>query len=285
MVTREAIVQGLGALGLDRSSAVIAHTSLRSFGQVDGGADTVCAALLETCGTALLPSGSWDLTGVPAPPGLVRPNNAAHVAESWQEFEQSLAAATPFSLDLPVDRWLGVVPETMRRNHPHVRSPHPLFGFLAVGDRAEQLIAASRADFSLGPLDALAELGGEVLLLGVDHTSNTAIHLAEQRLGRSRFHRCAKVDDGVWAEFPNISGESHRFDEIEPALAPFTTETKIGQCRARRIAIADVLATTERLITADPTALLCQDADCRCGAALRQRLAAVREPVRPSPRA
>jgi aminoglycoside 3-N-acetyltransferase len=35
----------------------------------------------------------------------------------------------------------------------------------------------------------------------------------------------------------------------------------------------DVLATAERLIRADPAALLCSDPACHCGAALRQRLA------------
>jgi aminoglycoside 3-N-acetyltransferase len=34
-----------------------------------------------------------------------------------------------------------------------------------------------------------------------------------------------------------------------------------------------VLTAAEQLIAADPAALLCPDADCRCGAALQQRLA------------
>ena len=55
-------------------------------------------------------------------------------------------------------------------------------------------------------------LGGAVLLRDVDHTFNTTIHLAEQRLGRSCFYRYAKLDDGVWMALPNIPGQSHRFD-------------------------------------------------------------------------
>lgn len=95
-----------------------------------------------------------------------------------------------------------------------------------------------------------------MLLLGVGHTSNTAIHLAEQRLGRSFFYRYAKTAPGVWAEFPGLSGESHRFDDLEPALAPKTTEVLIGECRA------------------DPRALLCEDSGCeRCVDAYGQRLA------------
>lgn len=145
--------------------------------------------------------------------------------------------------------------------------------FLAVGTHARQLIAAQRLEWPLGPIEVLAELGGHVLLLGVGHTSNTTIHLAEQQLGRSRFYRYAKVAPGAWMELPNVSGESHRFDEIEPELRPATTEVRIGDCRARLVAVKDVLTCACKLIVADPAALLCSDQDCRCRAALQQRLA------------
>ncbi len=48
MVTESDIVHGLRALRLKSSSAVIVHASLRSFGEVSGGASTVCQALLTT---------------------------------------------------------------------------------------------------------------------------------------------------------------------------------------------------------------------------------------------
>lgn len=273
MVTETQIVDGLRALGLNGSSSVLVHASLRSFGEVSGGAAAVCRALTRVCGTVLMVAGTWDRTGVPAPPGLSRPHNAQLAAESWSEFDQALAAAVPFTPDLPVDGWLGRIAETMRRETDHVRGTHPTFAFLATGTHAHRLIAAQRMDHPLGPVEELAALDGDVLLLGVDHTSNTTIHLAEQRLGRSCFYRYAKAAPGVWMELPNISGESHRFDDIEPVLRPVTTERLIGACRARRIAVADVLTHTTRLIEADPAALLCPDETCRCGAALRQRQA------------
>jgi aminoglycoside 3-N-acetyltransferase len=73
-VTHQEIVGGLRQLGLDTSSSVIVHSSLRSFGHVEDGASTVCAALREECGTLLLPAdcpatsraNSWT-----PPPGIV----------------------------------------------------------------------------------------------------------------------------------------------------------------------------------------------------------------------
>ncbi len=193
MVTTSEIVDGLRGLGLNSSSAVTVHASLRSFGEVAGGASTVCQALSSTGATLLVPARSWDLTGIPAPPGLLRPHNAVPMASTWQAFDEALSRAVPFTDDLPIDKELGFIPETMRRSYPHLRSPHPLMSYLALGPHAAALVAAQRLDWPLGPLEALAELEGDVFLLGVSHTSNTAIHLAEQRLGRSRFYRYAKA--------------------------------------------------------------------------------------------
>lgn len=287
LVTHQDLVDGLRSLGLDASSSVIVHSSLRSFGRVEGGAATVCGALRETCRTVLMPAASWDRTGIPAPPGPARPNNAVRTdaappdyasrsAATWPEFDGALDRATPFSLDLPIDRELGLIPETMRREFDPVRSTHPLFAYLAVGTRAAELIASQALADPLAPLEQWA---GHVLLLGVGHTSNTCIHLAEQRLGRSRFWRYAKVADGVWVELPNIPGESDAFDDIESELAASTRETRIGACGVRLVAVAEVLAAATRLIRTDPRALLAPDSPpgSRSAAALRQRLACLEE--------
>ena len=267
------MVEGLRALGITHSSIVVVHSSLRSFGSVDGGAAAIAEALLAACGTVVVPSGTWDLAGVLAPPGSERPNNAARAARSWAEFDAAVDRATAFSPASPIDKELGAIPEALRIGFEHVRGRHPLFSFLAVGQHAAEVIAGERLDWPLGPIEVVEELDGDVLLLGVSHTVNTAIHLAEQRLGRSRFYRHAKVADGVWMELPNIPGQSHRFDDLEPALRDFTTRAQIGDCSARLVKVRDVLRTATEVILRDPSALLCDDGECRCGAALAQRLA------------
>ncbi|TDW15637.1 AAC(3) family N-acetyltransferase [Kribbella kalugense] len=267
-VARADVVDGLRQLGLDQTSEVIVHSSLSSFGYVDGGAEAVCSALTEVCGTVLMPAGTWDLTGIPAPPGMVRPDNAYWNAADWDEFDKKLSQATSFRTDLPVDRWLGRIPEDFRRISWPQRTSHPLFAYQAAGPAAERLLEAQRPDWPLGPIEAL---NGDVLLLGVTHTSNTTIHLAEQYLGRSLFYRYAKSADGLWVELPNVPGESHRFDDIEPVLRPATKEVQIGQARVRRIPKDAVLAATRQLILDDPAALLCtDDPECRCAAAFQQ---------------
>lgn len=265
------IVSGLAALGLTKRSVVVVHSSLRSFGRVEGGAAAVAKALVSCCGTVVVHSGTWDLTGLPEPPGLRRLDNGMERTTTWEEFDSSLENAVPFSSDLPVDKQMGAIPEALRTGFQHVRGQHPLRSFLAIGDHAEEIMSHEQFERPLAPIEAAADLGGEVLLLGVSHTSNTAIHVAEQRLGRSCFYRYAKTESGVWAELPNIPGAGDSFDDLEPALRNKTRETRIGSCRARLIAIQDVIDEAEQAIAQDSDALLCSDRTCRCELARRQR--------------
>ena len=57
-----------------------------------------------------------------------------------------------------------------------------------------------------------------MLLIGVSHTANTAIHLAEQRFGAGMLLALRQDGRFVWIELPNIPGESDGFDTIESAL-------------------------------------------------------------------
>ncbi len=270
LVTEADIVEGLRTLGLGRSSALIVHSSLSSFGHVEGGGAAVCRALLDTCGTVLMPAFTWSRTALLPPPGLERPLNASKPSSSWGEFESSLAQAVPYSPTVPVDRAIGIIPETLRLLFPRERSLHPLLSFIASGLHARKLVTAQRLDHFLGPVEALAALRGYVLLLGVGHERNTAIHLAEQQLGRVRFYRYAKAAPGVWMELPNVAGCSEGFGKIETRLDAYTREVRVGECHARLVPLDAVLTVARSMIEQDPAALLCEDECDRCWASREQ---------------
>ena len=62
IVTQPDIVSGLRRLDIRAGMGLIVHSSLKSFGHVEGGAETVIAALMEVLtldGTLLMPS-SWS---------------------------------------------------------------------------------------------------------------------------------------------------------------------------------------------------------------------------------
>ena len=90
---------------------------------------------LRDCARA---AGSWDLTGIGPPPGIARPHNDYAPAATWEAFDEELDRATAFSLDLPIDRELGRIPETLRLTRSPARTGHPLFSYLAVGPAADR---------------------------------------------------------------------------------------------------------------------------------------------------
>lgn len=80
VVTKEGLKRGLRELGLKEGDIVGVHSSLSSFGYVDGGADTVIDALLEVVGeegTIVMPTHSSNLEEV----GLSPEEKAAGI--SW----------------------------------------------------------------------------------------------------------------------------------------------------------------------------------------------------------
>jgi aminoglycoside N3'-acetyltransferase len=80
---------------------------------------------------------------------------------------------------------LGIVADSFWRMPGVVRSDNP-HAFAAIGPLAERIVAQHPVDVPHGldsPVGRVYELDGQILLLGVDHTANTTIHLAESLAG------------------------------------------------------------------------------------------------------
>jgi aminoglycoside 3-N-acetyltransferase len=96
---------------------------------------------------------------------------------------------------------MGVVADTFWRMPGVLRSDSP-HAFAAVGPHAAHITAPHPVDVPHGlnsPVGRVYELDGQVLLLGVDHGSNTTIHLAENMAG-VRYRRPSQamiLQDGI----------------------------------------------------------------------------------------
>ncbi len=242
-VERPATVSSLRAdlerLGLADGSIAIVHSSLSSIGWVAGGAQAVVQALLEAVGsqgTVVMPTQSGQLSD-PAdwedPP----------VPPEWHEAIRSGFPA--YDPNLTTTRGMGAVVETFRCDRGTMRSAHPLSSFAAYGPAADEIVGDHPIDDEFGersPLARLHDLDADVLLIGVDHGSNTSLHLAEHRadwMGKDRTERGAPVAvDGEtrWVTWTDLEADEEDFPEIGEAFAATGAETvgNVGIATARR---------------------------------------------------
>jgi aminoglycoside 3-N-acetyltransferase len=257
-LTRVDLAAGLHALGLRSGDRVVVHASLRSLGPVAGGSETVVDALLDTIGA----------TGLLAVPTFTYDN----VTFTGQEPGRT-----------------GAISEAVRRRSDAVRSCHPTYSVAAVGSGADDLLrghelyAATDVDT---PLDRLASSGGLILLLGVGHTSNTTIHVAEFRAQvpyldivfdpdwPRRHMIAASGNPPLEVEYDRFPGCSRAFAVVERGLRARSAirDGRVGSAIAQLVRGDGLIAEAVRLLERDPAALLCTDPDCyRCSRA-RTRL-------------
>ena len=160
IVTKALLKQKFSELGIHTGMHLIVHSSLKSFGHVQGGADTVIDALMELLtpeGTLMMPSFNH--------------NAVYNEGGIWD------AAHTPTTN--------GIIPDTFWRRQGVYRSINPTHAFAAWGKNAHRYTNDHQKTSALGPDSPLGRLmadGGYCLLLGVGYNRNTFHHHVESCL-------------------------------------------------------------------------------------------------------
>ncbi len=245
------VTDDLRSLGLAAGDRVVAHSSLRAVGPVEGGADAIVAALLEVVG----------------PDGLI-------VAPAFTYDTARFDPATEPGRT-------GALAEAVRLSPGAVRSLHPTHSVAALGAGAaelcagHELLAATDVD---SPLDRLARSGGYVLLLGVGHVANTTVHVGEFRAPAPylsipfspdwpRVHEIVTAGGSVKVEYDRFPGCSRAFAVVERGLRERSAirDGFVGRASAQLVRGEDVIEEAVALLERDACALLCTDPRCyRC---------------------
>lgn len=266
MISQHGIREGLKQLGVCAGDRLIIHSSLKSFGDVIGGSLSVIKALLETVGQdglVVMPTFSYSF--------CLEPNH-------------------PFN-PLHSPSRTGTISEAFRKFPGVVRSLHPTHSFSAYGKGAMVLLKDHHRCAALGigsPIHRLAESGGRVLLLGVDHTSNSILHTAETIAGVPYLDVIGR-EEMRWANVLNKNGTSDRvplietpgcskgFGAIDKPLrtADLIKEGLIGNSLAKLMRGDDLITTGVSLMATNPGALLCDN----CETCLKRKAVLVASPV------
>ena len=257
MLTFCDLYTALRKLDLDRARPVIAHGSLSSFGEVNGGADTILGALLSISNSVIMPTFTFKTMLIPE----AGPENNAVRYGSGKDLNRMAEFFTP---DMPVDPLMGSIPEALRLHPKAHRTMHPILSF--GGINADPELEKQTLSDPLAPIHALREGEGWVILLGVDHTVNTSIHYGERLAGRKQFVRWALTPEGV-KECPAFPGCSNGFNAITPSLDQVIRRVQVGSSLVQAVPIAALVETVLAMLKQDPLALLCEKPDCeRCNA-------------------
>jgi aminoglycoside 3-N-acetyltransferase len=114
-VTKQQIVKDLRSLGIQEGSVIFVHSSLKSIGFVEGGAETVIDALMEAVG----PEGTLTM------PCLSVSGSMVKTLERGSVFDPKITPST-----------VGAITEAFRKRQDVCRSIHPTHSVCAWGAKA-----------------------------------------------------------------------------------------------------------------------------------------------------
>jgi aminoglycoside 3-N-acetyltransferase len=237
--------RALKHLGVARGDRLLVHSSLRLLGWVNGGADAVIDAIQDSVG----PSGTVMMPAFTFPPAEI--------------FDPLRTPST-----------MGAISETFRKRPDVTRSIHPTHSVAIWGADKDRLAAGHRTATALGvgsPGHLILAEGGDIILLGVGHWANSAVHVAEAiakvpyldiPYSDQYAHTLrSRLPDGSLAEFPpkENPGCSINFTAVEQPLKEegLIVYRRDGDTLAQRVSGRGLLKTIPRLLAGDPFFLLC----------------------------
>ena len=234
MHKKEDLLNQLKDMKIKQSGTLLVHSSLKSMGQVEGGAETVLDALSDYMadGLLVLPTHTWN---------YINGDNPRFYVE-----------------DSP--SCVGILPELFRKRPGVIRSWHPTHSVAALGrDAVEFTVGDEQFDTPCARGSVwgkLLDLKAQIILVGVDLRRNTFIHGIEEwvdipgRMTDTHEMLYTVLADGTEISVPSrrhcgLSWSEH-FWKVENTLIEGGA-LKIGNLGDAEVRICDTVKTTDIL--------------------------------------
>ncbi len=160
MYSMDMVLSGVQEIPLTPSKVIMVHSSYKSLGGLEGGAETVIDALLEFVG----PDGT-----------ILFPTFNFH---SWTEYHYFDITETPSKM--------GIIGELARLRSDAIRTPHPIFSFAVLGKRKEEFALCDDIE-AYGDNSVFAQFhrrNGVIISIGLPWNSTFSMHhYVEYRCG------------------------------------------------------------------------------------------------------
>jgi len=233
MHNQNSLLADLRALGIDPAGTLLVHSSMKSVGPVDGGADTVLDVLSVHMagGLLVLPTHTWDRVNADQPVYSVRETACC----------------------------VGILPELFRKRSGVIRSEHPTHSVAALGrDAAAFTEGDAFYETPLargGPWGRMLDRRATLLFIGCDLTKNTYMHGVEEwldipeNLTDSMVTLFTERADGTVLPVRQRQHKGHRSDsfwKVEPLLLA-NGAMSIGRFGDATVRIVNALRLTEIL--------------------------------------
>jgi aminoglycoside 3-N-acetyltransferase len=156
--TKEQIIKQIEDLGIQRNNTVLVHSSMKSIGEVENGAETVLDAFIDylNAGLLIFPTHTW-----------------AKINEDYNIFDPMTEPSC-----------VGILSNLFMKRPGVFRSLHPTHSVAALGKGAEEYIQdEEKVDTPChrnGCWGKLYDLGAKILFVGCTLRSNTIIHGVEE---------------------------------------------------------------------------------------------------------
>jgi len=252
-VTKNDIKKAIEVTGLS-NEVICVHSSLRSFGEVEGGAETIINEFLEAGCTLLAPSFTYRFY---LPPREEIEQNG--IDDEMRTIEPTGRIYNSSIIDISTD--MGAIPRAMVYRDGRCRGNHPSNSFVALGPKAEELISCQTAEDVYAPFQKMMEKNGKIVMMGVGLTKMTAIHYAEQLAGRELFVRWALDKDGSTIRLREGSC-SEGFNNLAPEVADLEKQITVCNSLWRVFPIKETVVACAEAIRKDHSITHCGDKNC-----------------------
>lgn len=179
MLTHKQLLDGFRQTSVKMGDTIIVHTSYKSLGGVEGGAETVIDVMRElvgACGTVLFPAFNF---------------------QAWTETHYFDVLETPSKM--------GMITELARLRPDAKRTPHPIYSFSVWGARADEFAVAEDVE-AYGTNSAFAvfhKSNGTIVSIGLDFNSTFSMHhYIEYNVGCD--YRRVKEFSGIYVGYDRL---------------------------------------------------------------------------------